>query len=471
MVTETYLEVIPENIPQQLKELKQWTVWKPVPKNGKKADKVPYSLQYNESTRKFGISKASVKDPNTLMTFEVALNVLKSDPIFKGLQFVLPSKGVAGNFPKIVGIDIDNAKLQNGDFDPEKLAEIKSLLTYVEKSPSGDGLRAFGFASFPEDEGVHADVEVYQYGKALTVTGHILDDVPTTVEPIQEALDMFRAKYFKPFPEIDSSELPLTSIKFADDELISKIEGSKSSDEFKDSFYTGASEDGDHSVKDFELCQMLVFWTQDIEQIDRIFRKSELCRPKWDEIHGHDKTWAITYGQMTINKALITRKTVYKPKIDLSRFKAEIGPYSVKEDGIYKTMNLKDCDPYEIRISSTPCIITAIGINIDTGELLYKLKIKDNLNHIKTFWKGTKGLMKRSDVLELLGDGMHFPESNVSDITYFFDKFITQHKEDLPTEIVASRCGWKKNFSMFIIGNYSVTESLFNFFWFTPFLG
>jgi uncharacterized protein (DUF927 family) len=40
----------------------------------------------------------------------------------------------------------------------------------------------------------------------------------------------------------------------------------------------------------------------------------------------------------------------------------------------------------------------------------------------------------------------------------YFDKFITQHKEDLPTEMVASRCGWKKNFSIFVIGNYSVTE-------------
>jgi uncharacterized protein (DUF927 family) len=119
---------------------------------------------------------------------------------------------------------------------------------------------------------------------------------------------------------------------------------------------------------------------------------------------------------------------------------------------------LKDNKPHDIQISSTPCLITAIGINIDTGEILYKLKIKDNLNHVKTVWKGTKGLMKRSDVLELLGDGMHFPESNVSDMIDYFDKFITQHKEDLPTEMVASRCGWKKDFSIFIIGNYSVTE-------------
>ena len=237
METETYLEVIPENIPQQLKELKQWTVWKPVSKKGKKADKVPYYGVFNEATGKYKIQKASVKNPDTMMTFEVTLDLLQSHPEFKGIQIILPSKEVAGNYPRIVGIDIDNAKLENGEYDPVKLKEIKSLDTYVEKSPSGSGLRGFGFASFPEDEGVHTgDIEVYQYGKALTVTGHIFDDVPTTVEPIQERLDAFRAKYFKPFSEIDSSELLLTSVKFTDNELISKIESSKSSDEFKDLF-------------------------------------------------------------------------------------------------------------------------------------------------------------------------------------------------------------------------------------------
>jgi primase-polymerase (primpol)-like protein len=184
LVVETFLEVIPENIPQQLKELKQWTVCA--------EDKVPYYGWFDEATGEFKIRKASVNKPETYMTYEDALKLLKTNPRFKVLQFILPSKGVAGNYPRIVGIDIDNAKLENGEYDPEKLADIKSIFTYFEKSPSGNGFRGFGFASFPEDEGTHTgDIEVYQHGKALTVTGHILDDSPTTVEPIQEALDIF----------------------------------------------------------------------------------------------------------------------------------------------------------------------------------------------------------------------------------------------------------------------------------------
>ena len=36
-----------------------------------------------------------------------------------------------------------------------------------------------------------------------------------------------------------------------------------------------------------------------------------------------------------------------------------------------------DPEKQEIQLSNTPCVITAIGENIDNGEMLYKLKIKD----------------------------------------------------------------------------------------------
>jgi putative DNA primase/helicase len=161
---------------------------------------------------------------------------------------------------------------------------------------------------------------------------------------------------------------------------------------------------------------------------------------------------------MTISKALKTRKEVYKPKADFSKFNAKVGSYTVTEEGIFKIIFPTKGEPYNQKISSTPCVITAKGSNIDTGDILYKLRIKDNLNRERTVWRDTKGLMKRSDVMELLGNGMHFQESNASEIIDYFDNFIEQHTEDLPTEIVASRCGWKNDFSIFIIGNYSVSE-------------
>jgi len=211
---------------------------------------------------------------------------------------------------------LDKTILIDGAINPDKLKEIKSFNTYAELSPTVEegGLRAFCYGSFPAAEGVHAgNTEIYQYGKFLTITGHKLNDAPATIKDAQEALTVFRAKYFQPLSEIDDSNLPFTSVKFTDNELHLKIGTSKLGAQFKELYYGGYSEADDKSTIDLKLCRMLVFLTQDIEQIDRIFRQSALFRPKWDEIHGHDTTGPLTYGQKTINYALKTRTTVYNP--------------------------------------------------------------------------------------------------------------------------------------------------------------
>lgn len=61
---------------------------------------------------------------------------------------------------------------------------------------------------------------------------------------------------------------------------------------------------GSHSEADSALCWALAFYTRDPQQIDRIFRRSGLMRPKWDERHYADGT---TYGERTVERA-ISRK-------------------------------------------------------------------------------------------------------------------------------------------------------------------
>jgi putative DNA primase/helicase len=57
---------------------------------------------------------------------------------------------------------------------------------------------------------------------------------------------------------------------------------------------------GSQSEADLALVGLLAdFIGNNPEQIDRIFRKSKLYRDKWDELRGD-----LTYGEMTINKAL-----------------------------------------------------------------------------------------------------------------------------------------------------------------------
>ena len=273
------------------------------------------SWQINQSTGEKEVKPASCDKPETWMSFEDAVTLLKSSKKYKGLSIALLPEPVNDDTTRLVGIDLDKTVLPDGSIKPEKLEEIKSFNSYSEFSPTVEegGLRAFCYGSFPVGEGVHAgDTEIYQFCKFLTVTGHKIKDAPSTIENAQEAITAFRAKYFKPLSSVDESSLPITSVKLTDEQRLSNLQNYGLSDQFKDQFYNGVKEGDDHSVKDKDLCKLLVFWTQDKEQIYRIFQKSKLFRPeKWDKIHGHSEKGLLIYGQMTINYALKTRKNVY----------------------------------------------------------------------------------------------------------------------------------------------------------------
>lgn len=471
MTLPEYRKIIPENIPGELKKLKIWAAWKPQIIPGRsKPGKVPMSLQINENTGKEEVRPASCDDPNTWMTYEDALKLLKSSRRYKGLSIALSSELPKEGEPALIGVDLDKTVLIDGTINPEKLKEIQSFSTYAELSPTVEegGLRAFCYGSFPANEGVHTgNTEIYQFGKFLTITGHKLNDAPATIENAQEALTAFREKYFKPISEIDEDNLPVTSVKFTDDQIHLKLGNSKLGAKFKELYYGGYSEGDDKSTVDLSLCRMLVFWTQDPEQIDRIFRQSALFRPeKWDRIHHSNGN---TYGQGTINYALKTRKIVYNSvnsdnQTGNNGFCVSIYPFNVDDTGIFKTeyvYNKYQDEPGKkiIPISSTPCVITAIGENIDSGEILYKLKIKDNKHRERIIWKTTSDLMKSADVTKLLKEGMHFKEASAAKLIEYFDTCITTNKDNLPSEVAASVSGWKNDFSLFVVGNRGITET------------
>jgi uncharacterized protein (DUF927 family) len=272
----------------------------------------------------------------------------------------------------------------------------------------------------------------------------------------------FRAKYFKPSDEIKETDLPVTSIKFTDEELLENLSNYRLADKFKEMYYNGIREGEDHSVKDKDLCKLITFWTQDPEQIDKIFRKSKLFRPeKWDKRHFSNGD---TYGQGTIKYTLRTRKDVYQEEgltgnLNTGSFNICMYPFSVKENGIYREIHSsRSEDIVTVQIASTPCIIVAIGENIDNGEILYKLKIRDIKGHEKYVWKSTSDLMKRSEILKLQENGLHFKESQANNLIDYFDRFINTYNNKLVSEFAASAGGWKKNFSIYVIGSKAITK-------------
>ncbi|MEL7664128.1 MAG: DUF927 domain-containing protein [Methanosarcina mazei] len=479
-MAEKYLEINPEGIPQLLKDLNQWLVWKPVAEKGKKNKKVPFSTQVNPATGIEEFRAAAWNNPDTWMSFNDALAALKKHKDCKGLQFVLPNEEVAKTLecPHIVGVDFDNVteeSIENLDhsklnpdvatFNPEKLAEIKALGTYAELSPSGHGLRALCLGAFPIGEEVHKNnVEVYQSGKILTITGHKIADVPATVEPAQEAITTLRAKYFTKIAQDVQKELKITPIELTDDEIIAKITNSKNKEylkKFNDIYYNGIVNDG--SEADWKLCQIFVFYTQKEEQVDRLIRGSKSFRPeKWDEGGRYFYGQACTYGQLTIRKVLMSRKEVYTGKSYESLTKVDLHPYNVTAEGIIKHEYVKTKDGYEPCekvISSTPCTIDAIGMNVDNhNSILYKLTVSNSVRKTKSIWKANEDLLQRSGVLSLQNEGMVFPEAVTADMIDFFVTYINKARDTLPKEIAVNRNGWKENKNMFVYGKHGFTS-------------
>lgn len=153
---------IADVLPKWLREQPRWAPWR---------------ARWNEGRRKYDKIPAgglSTAHPERWLPFDTALDRYQSNSdTLAGIGFVLT--GISG----VVGVDLDGCTDDAGvpnDFARAVLADLRTGDgVYVERSPSGRGLRAFlqadiGGADFT-DHG--AGLEVYGGGAArfLTVTG------------------------------------------------------------------------------------------------------------------------------------------------------------------------------------------------------------------------------------------------------------------------------------------------------------
>lgn len=270
------------NIPSEIKKLKQWVCWVG-------ADKIPKNPNNGFN--------AKSNDASTWATFEVACEACDKYN-FDGVGFMFGN----GYF----GVDLDHI-LDNVDFCDEF---VETLQSYTEISKSGSGIHIICKGTLPEGARRRGNVEMYSSGRYFICTGNLYNPKYKTINECTESIKILHSKYLpSDTPKFRPSSYE--TIDLTDQEVIDKARSCKSGYVFQ-MLYAGNWQGvySSQSEADLALCNQLAFWTgKNQGQMDRIFRSSGLFREKWDKRRGAD-----TYGNITIGKACANCLDVYEPK-------------------------------------------------------------------------------------------------------------------------------------------------------------
>ncbi|WP_282801235.1 phage/plasmid primase, P4 family [Secundilactobacillus kimchicus] len=302
-----------ERIPQELKPLKQWGLFKKiwVPERNKYT-KIPIDP--------FTGHDGKSNDPKTWADFDTALQAL-DDYGYDGLGFYFK--------PPYVGIDVDHLddeldRWRRGDRSDNKVQEFMTLAkSYTETSLSGTGIHIIIKGEIPGDRRRKGNVEMYTQGRFFAMTGDQIGTVQTVEEPDPKQLKYLYDKYLKtdnvvPIQRTDNALPQMNDL--SESEIISRAQSSNSGPRFR-AFMNGGWEKlyASQSEADLAFANDLAFWTgRDFAKMDAIYRESSLMRPKWDEKHG--KT---TYGVATLNKAINETHNVFSQKREPLKYQFE----------------------------------------------------------------------------------------------------------------------------------------------------
>ena len=162
-----------DNIPQELRMLKQWVC-------ANEGSKVPMQATCDRP--------ASSTNPNTWASFEDALWAVEHG-YYDYLGFVFNDNG-------IVGIDIDDGYTADGSISQLTFDITSKCYSYTEESKSGRGFHIFVKGDIPfKGRNNLAGVEMYKTGRFFIMTGNMVMPY-TDVRENQYVLDYIVNKYF-----------------------------------------------------------------------------------------------------------------------------------------------------------------------------------------------------------------------------------------------------------------------------------
>jgi putative DNA primase/helicase len=260
-------------IPAELRERRQWVVWRHENRHGKQT-KVPYKANAPRE-------RASTTDVSTWSPFERAAAVVASGR-GDGPGFVF-----ADSDP-FAGVDLDGCRSKTGELNAEAAAIVEALDSYTEASPSGRGVHVIVRGRLDGGRCRRGPVEIYDRGRYFAMTGERLPGVPHTPMPRQRQLDELRARLFPPpRPRVhDFRPLDVT-----DEELIRRACQARNGAVFERLWRGDIDGYPSRSEADMALCGLLAFWAGgDPDRIDRLFRRSGLMRDKWERADYRGRT-------------------------------------------------------------------------------------------------------------------------------------------------------------------------------------
>jgi len=285
-------------IPQELRRLNQWVVWRYEKKKNGRLAKVPLDPKETREPK-----RAKTNDPSTWASFEEAVKTY----LEKRDEWHLAGIGFVFSDGEFVGIDLDNCRdPETGEIEKWAQRIIERVGSYAEVSPSGRGVKII--AKGPRLERGRTremgkggrKLEIYSRRRFFTITGWHLEGTPTEIRDATEAIEALMAELFPPttFQRNSNEEMD------AGDERLPRWAATASGLKFQllqEGRWKALGYES-HSEGDLAMCAALAHKTAgDEERIDELFRQSGLMRPKWDEVHSADGQ---TYGEMTIRKAL-----------------------------------------------------------------------------------------------------------------------------------------------------------------------
>lgn len=285
------------HIPPELTGSPQWVCWKYVLKSTGKT-KIPYTPGTS--------TVAKTNDPKTWRPYDKALSSLRR---YDGIGFVVTAED------PWCGVDIDHCiDKETGAIHPVAIEIVEQLNSYTEITPSGEGLRVWVRAHIPDlgrrKRWRGVEVEMYDSGRYFTITGRLMSGVLPTIEDRQSQITSLHSAIWarQEAPAQPVTQQPLT---LDDDEIIRRALNASNGHRFAKLWRGDASDYGnDQSRADEALCFHLAFWTGgNPEAMDRLFRRSGLYRPKWDERRGET-----TYGADTVAKAARLVSVHYNPQ-------------------------------------------------------------------------------------------------------------------------------------------------------------